>query len=140
MHAGRAPGLRLPACFPAETSGSETETPRLPQRSSDGARRGVGRPPVNAGGASPLTRRWFLRQTRCFSNPFKEKKAVYVSISLQLRPRSAGAPRKNNPLSVARAGLGESRSGAPFSLPGPVVQHRWATWLILPVAYACLKD
>ncbi len=47
-------GARLPAFLPGRPIGSETETPRLPQLSSHGARRGVACPPRDT---SPLTRR-----------------------------------------------------------------------------------
>lgn len=104
--------------------GSETQKPRLTQRSRTGAPQQGARFPVPlcqalAGGVPG--------RHGCFSNPQSRVLAVR---SLGLLP-AGGPARPGTPIPFARPRLRPHRCG---------LERSRATWLILPVAYACLKD
>ncbi|KAL6096341.1 uncharacterized protein ACO6RY_10067 [Pungitius sinensis] len=124
-------GCQSPDCPPPPPGrpiGSETKTPRLSQRSSHGARRHASeRTP--AWGPPPFPGVWLarVRTTQVLKPP------VCASVKRQRCSASSaweGAPRNKDP---------RLRAGGRAS-PSPLGAVARATWLILPVAYACLKD
>lgn len=121
------PFLCVPPGSPQVTG--ETEKPCLPQRSCDGARCGVSAghtapptPPSSGPPASTVSRTSWPPVLRRLSSA--GVRASWVSSML---------PTNANP-SGGLAGRASAPAGCPRRERGG------STWLILPVAYACLKD